>query len=78
MMERLFRDFRGLMGLQEINGLSFCHTYLNDKKCRILVGFIAEGIRANLVKQLQEQDFFSVCMDSSTDSAVLEEKSLGI
>ena len=33
------------MGLQEINGLSFGHTYLNDKQCRIFVGFIAEEIQ---------------------------------
>ena len=58
--ERPFRDFTGLMELQEINGLSFGQTYRNDKQCRVFVGFIAEEIRSNLVKQLQEQDFFSV------------------
>ena len=62
-----FRDFTGLMELQEINGLSFGQTYPNDKQCRFFVGFIAEEICSNLVKQLQEQDFFSVCMDNSTD-----------
>ena len=44
MAECPFRDFRGLMGQQEINGLSFSHTYLNDKQCRIFVEFIAEEI----------------------------------
>ena len=54
--------------------LLFRHRY--HKQCWVFVEFIAEKIRSNLVKQIKELDFFSVCMDNSTDSAVLEEEML--
>ena len=69
-VEHSFRDFAKLMILQECNGLSFGHTYCNSVQCRNFVHFMADKVRQTMV---QKEDFFSVCMDSSTDKAIDEE-----
>ena len=72
--ERPFRDFARLMVLQECNGLSFGHTYRNSVQCRTFVHFIADEVRQTMAQALQREHFFSVCMDSSTDKAIIDEE----
>ena len=40
----------------------------------LFVRFMAEEVRQTVVQALQNGDFFSVCMDSSTDKAIIDEE----
>jgi len=72
--ERPFRDFPALLQLQGLNGLQVGRAYNSPNQARRFVHFIAEEIRKDLVETLQKADFFSVCMDSSTDKATIDEE----
>ena len=72
--ERQFRDFPALLQLQGLNGLQVGRPYNSSKQARRVVHFIAEEIRKDLVESLQKIDFFSVCMDSSTGKATIDEE----
>ena len=72
--ERPFRDFPALLQLQGLNGLQVGRAYNSPNQARRFVHFIAEEIRKDLVDSLQKADFFSVCMDSSTDKATIDEE----
>ena len=72
--ERPFRDFPALLQLQALNGVPVGRSYNSPKQARQFVYFIAEQMRKDLVGMLQNADFFSVCMDSSTDKATIDEE----
>lgn len=76
--ERPFSDFPALLQLQRLNGLPLGKTYSNPKQARMFVHYIAEEMRQDLVCSLKDIDFFSVCMDSSTDSATIDEEMVQI
>ena len=69
--ERPFRDFPKLMQLQEVNGLSFGQTYRNSTQCR---AFVNLWLRKSDQPWYKHYRMSSVCMDSSTDTAVIEEE----
>ena len=72
--ERLFRDFPGLLQLQALNGVPVGRSYNNPTQARKFVHFIGEQIRKDMVDLLQNRDFFSVCMDGSTDKATIDKE----
>ena len=72
--ERPFSDFPGLLQLQKHNGLPLGCAYSNEKQAKTFLGFIAEELRSQLVKSLQEGAFFSVSFDSSTDQGNIDEE----
>ena len=72
--ERPFCDFPALLQLEGLNGLQVGRAYNTPKQARRFVHFIAEEIRKDLVVPLQKVDFFSVCMDSSTNKATIHEE----
>lgn len=72
--ERPFRDFPALLDLQRKNSIPLGKSYNNPKQAKTFVHFIAEEIRNDLVLLVQGADFFSVCMDSSTDKATIDEE----
>ena len=76
--ERPFRGFPSLLSLQRLNGLQLGQAYSNQKQARNFVHFIAEEFRLSLVHLLQNADFFSVCFDSSTDKATIDEEMVQI
>ena len=72
--EHPFSDFPGLLQLQKRYGLPLGCAYSNEKQAKTFVGFIAEELRSQLVKSLQEGGFFSVSFDSSTDQGNIDEE----
>ena len=76
--ERPFRDFPELLRLQRMNGVPLGQAYGNAVQARTFVHFIAEEIRSDLVLLLRKSSFFSVCMDSSTDKATIDEEMVQI
>ena len=72
--ERPFRDFSALLQLQTLNGVAVGRSYNSPQQARQFVHFISEHIRKDLVDLLHITDFFSVCMDSSTDKATIDEE----
>ena len=48
-------------------------SYNNPTQARKFLHFIGEQIRKDLVDLLQNTDFFTVCMDNSTDKATIDE-----
>ena len=69
------QDFPYLLNLQQLNGIHVAlgHAYSNPIQARTFVHFIAEEIIMELVELLRSCESFSVCMDSSTDKATIEE-----
>ena len=71
--ERRVCDFPPLLQLQALNGVPVERSYNNPTQTRQFVHFIDEQIRKGLV-DLYNTDFFSVCMDSSTDKVTIDEE----
>ena len=69
-----FRDFPALFQLQALNGMPVGKSYNNPTQARKFVHFIGERIRKDLMYLLYNTDFFSVCMDSSTDKAPIDQE----
>ena len=72
--ERPFHDFPALLQLEALNGVPVGRSYNNPMQARKFVHFIGKQIRKDLVDLLPSTDFFSVCMDSSTDKATINEE----
>ena len=72
--EHPFCDFPAQLQLEGLNGLQVGRVYNSPKQARRFIHFIAEEIRKDLVEPLQKVDFFSVCMDSSTNKATIHEE----
>ena len=76
--ERPFLDFPALLQLQRLNGLQVGRVHNSPKQAKRFVDFIAEEIRKDLVESLQKVDFFSFCMDISTDKATIDKEMIQV
>ena len=68
-----FAKMKSLCQLQERHGVNLGDCYKNDQACATFVDFIAEGLRSQLLQDLQKAKFFSIQMEGSTDSGNVEE-----
>ena len=69
-----FSKMRSLCQLQDRHGSDLGFSYRNDHACAEFIRYIAQDLREQLEKFLNDAKFFSVQMDGSTDSANLEEE----
>ena len=67
-----FTKFEKLCSLQSLNGVRIGKQYINDKRAREFVGFIAEATRHGQSDELSKINYISVMSDSSTDRSVTE------
>ena len=67
-----FTKFEKLCALQSLNGVKMGKQYINDKRPREFVGFIAEAMRHGQSDELSKINYISVMSDSSTDRFVTE------
>ena len=67
-----FTKFEKLCALQSLNGVKIGKQYINDKRAREFVRFIAEAMRHGQSEELSKINYISVMSDSSTDRSVAE------
>ncbi|XP_021357227.1 zinc finger protein 862-like [Mizuhopecten yessoensis] len=72
--ERPFSDFKDILELQTLNGLSIGETYFNNKAAKEFVGEIAGFYYTELKELLQKADYFSIFCDGSTDNSEVEKE----
>ena len=63
-----------LCDLEERHGVDIGGSYRNDHACAMFVKFIALDLQQQLKKDISSAMFFSVQVDSSTDSENIEEE----
>ena len=67
-----FTEFARLCTLQSLNGVKIEKQYINDKKAREFVGFIAEAMRYDQSDEISKVNYVSGMSDSSTDRSLNE------
>ncbi|XP_038066737.1 zinc finger protein 862-like [Patiria miniata] len=73
--ERPFRDFPGLLSLQDINyNDTLGNHYANDKQAKTFISYMGEENNNNISQMLNQNSFISVICDGSTDKGIIEEE----
>jgi len=72
--ERPFTDFKDILELQNLNGLSLGLTYFNDKAAKEFISNIAGSYFDELKDLLKESKYFSVFCDGTTDKSESEKE----
>ena len=72
--ERPFTDFKDLLGLQTLNGITLEETYFNDKTAKDFIFQIADMYFDNLKSLLKDSKYFSLFCDGSTDRTESEKE----
>ena len=72
--EKPFSDYVNLIHLQQKNGVQKFSSYVNDRSAANFADVIAKLQKEELIKQIQNCKYYSILIDGSTDSAVIEEE----
>lgn len=68
------RSFPALLSLQKLNGLDLRVAYQNRMAASVFIASIAEVQVRSVVDKLNEQEFFSILLDGSTDKSTIEQE----
>jgi hypothetical protein len=63
-----------LLSLQKLNGLDLGMAYHNRMAASVFISSIAKVQVQSIVNTLNEQDYFSVLLDGSTDKGTVEQE----
>ena len=72
--ERPYSDSPDLIELQEKNGVKFCGSYQNEQAAANFVDNCGEVLKESFVEDLLRANYYSILMDGSTDSSVIEQE----
>ena len=72
--ERPYSDFPDLIALQEKNGVKQSSRYCNERAGANFLDTVGETIRESFVNDLRQANYYSILMDGSTDSSIIEQE----
>ena len=72
--ERPYSDFPDLIELHKKNGVKYHGSYQNEQAAANFVDNCGEVLKESFVEDLLRANYYSILMDGSTDSSVIEQE----
>ena len=69
-----FTKYPALVEVENHHGIAIGNTYTTEHKCREFTCIIGETMRDEILASLKQAKYFSILMDGSTDSSVIEKE----